>query len=42
MSKSTKIIDKNNKKSYSKAKKVFRNNYKIEALEPRLMMDFAV
>lgn len=42
MSKSTKIIDKNNKKSYSKAKKVFRNNYKIEPLEPRLMMDAAI
>ena len=39
MSKNVKSNNKNTKKSASKAKKSTRNNYKIESLEPRLMMD---
>ncbi|WP_290737932.1 calcium-binding protein [Fibrobacter sp. UBA3718] len=39
MSKNVKSNNKNTKKSASKAKKFTRNNYKIESLEPRLMMD---
>lgn len=39
MSKNIKSNNKNTKKSASKAKKSTRNNYKIESLEPRLMMD---
>ncbi|MBQ3719404.1 MAG: LEPR-XLL domain-containing protein [Fibrobacter sp.] len=39
MSKNVKSNKKNTKKSASKAKKSTRNNYKIESLEPRLMMD---
>ncbi|MBO6136044.1 MAG: LEPR-XLL domain-containing protein [Fibrobacter sp.] len=39
MSKNVKSNNKNTKKSASKAKKPTRNMYKIESLEPRLMMD---
>ena len=39
MSKNVKSNNKNTNKSASKAKKSTRNNYKIESLEPRLMMD---
>ena len=39
MSKNVKSNNKNIKKSAPKAKKSTRNNYKIESLEPRLMMD---
>ena len=39
MSKNVKSNNKNTKKSNSKSKKSTRNIYKIETLEPRLMMD---
>ncbi len=39
MSKNVKSNNKNSKKSNSKSKKSTRNIYKIETLEPRLMMD---
>ena len=39
MSKNVKSNNKNTKKSASKSKKSTRNIYKIESLEPRLMMD---
>jgi hypothetical protein len=39
MSKNVKSNNKNIKKSAPKAKKSTRNMYKIESLEPRLMMD---
>ena len=39
MSKNAKSNNKNTKKSASKSKKSTRNIYKIESLEPRLMMD---
>lgn len=39
MSKNVKSNNKNTKKSNSKSKKSSRNIYKIETLEPRLMMD---
>ncbi len=39
MSKNVKSNNKNTKKSAPKAKKSTRNMYKIESLEPRLMMD---
>ena len=39
MSKNVKSNNKNTKKSASKAKKSTRNNYKIESLEPRLIME---
>jgi len=39
MSKNVKSNNKNTNKSASKAKKSTRNNYKIESLEPRSMMD---
>ena len=39
MSKNVKSNNKNTNKSASKAKKSTRNIYKIESLEPRLMMD---
>ena len=39
MSKNVKSNNKNTKKSASKSKKSTRNMYKIESLEPRLMMD---
>ncbi|SHM75073.1 hypothetical protein SAMN05720472_2089 [Fibrobacter sp. UWR3] len=39
MSKNVKSNNKTAKKSSSKSRKSSRNNYKIEALEPRLMMD---
>ena len=41
MSKNVKSNNKNTKKSNSKSKKSTRINYKIESLEPRLMMDAA-